>query len=212
MTRISKMPLLAGADIADDDLLLIVDVDDLSRPTGTDKRTTVADLAEQVGGAFQGGTVPNATTFENGVTVQGGDPQIAGGASDGSVDLAIRAVEKTSGAGAPSGVVMMGGENASADDHAQGGPVSFTGGDHGNHNGAQVFAYGANSNHNGGGDLMLSGGSTDSVDAGGDVILEGGDSTSGTKGHIVLLNLPTSDPHVAGALWNSGGVLHISAG
>lgn len=36
--------------------------------------------------------------------------------------------------------------------------------------------------------------------------------TSSAKGNIVMLNLPTSDPTVAGALWSNAGVLTVSAG
>jgi hypothetical protein len=36
------------------------------------------------------------------------------------------------------------------------------------------------------------------------------DVTSG--GGIVVLSLPTSDPHVEGQLWNSSGTVKVSAG
>ena len=37
-------------------------------------------------------------------------------------------------------------------------------------------------------------------------------NVSNTGGNIVVSGLPTSDPHVAGALWNDNGVLKISSG
>ena len=46
----------------------------------------------------------------------------------------------------------------------------------------------------------------------GDINIRTGPVDTGTKGNIILTGLPTADPHVAGALWNSSGVLHISAG
>ena len=36
--------------------------------------------------------------------------------------------------------------------------------------------------------------------------------TNGSTGYIILSNLPTSDPTVAGALWNDSGTLKVSAG
>lgn len=48
---------------------------------------------------------------------------------------------------------------------------------------------------------------------GGDVILTPGLAYgTGARGRIILSFLPTSDPAVAGAIWNDGGALKISAG
>ena len=49
---------------------------------------------------------------------------------------------------------------------------------------------------------------------GGNLVLQGGLKASGggANGLIILNNIPTSDPSVAGALWNSSGTLMISAG
>jgi hypothetical protein len=33
-----------------------------------------------------------------------------------------------------------------------------------------------------------------------------------TPGNLILTNLPTADPHVVNAVWNSGGTLKLSAG
>ena len=35
---------------------------------------------------------------------------------------------------------------------------------------------------------------------------------SGTSGNIILTNLPTTDPNIDGALYNSSGTLKISSG
>jgi hypothetical protein len=38
------------------------------------------------------------------------------------------------------------------------------------------------------------------------------DLTLSASGNIIMSGLPTSDPTVAGALWNNSGVLTVSAG
>jgi len=66
-----------------------------------------------------------------------------------------------------------------------------------------------------GGDLVLRGGlaSTTSAGVGGDLYLRAGTGGStGSNGLVIMDNLPTSDPTVAGALWNNSGVLTVSAG
>lgn len=65
------------------------------------------------------------------------------------------------------------------------------------------------------GDLTLSGGSAvgDGDISGGNVnITPGTHNGSGALGHILLQNVPSSDPHVVGAIWNSSGTLKLSAG
>jgi hypothetical protein len=48
---------------------------------------------------------------------------------------------------------------------------------------------------------------------GGDLFLRAGTGYgTGDNGLIMMDNLPTGDPSVAGALWNNSGVLTISAG
>ena len=45
-TRITQFPLLPSGDLAADDVLLVVDVSDtFYSPSGTNKQTTVGDLA-----------------------------------------------------------------------------------------------------------------------------------------------------------------------
>ena len=68
-----------------------------------------------------------------------------------------------------------------------------------------------------GGHLMLTGGAAGSyagqLGNGGDVTIRGGDPTGGgTRGRVFVLDLPTSDPHVAGQLWLNGTTPQISAG
>lgn len=48
----------------------------------------------------------------------------------------------------------------------------------------------------------------------GPVVSQNGVSTTTltTTSAVFMLDLPTSDPSVAGALWNNAGVLNISAG
>lgn len=65
----------------------------------------------------------------------------------------------------------------------------------------------------GGGILVRSGNGTSGDANGGDVTLQPGNGTgTGRNGLLLLNNLPTSDPVVAGAVWNDAGVLKISAG
>jgi len=46
----------------------------------------------------------------------------------------------------------------------------------------------------------------------GDVLTIGADYSFTLNANAVNLNLPTSDPAVAGALWNNGGTVQVSAG
>lgn len=49
--------------------------------------------------------------------------------------------------------------------------------------------------------------------SGGNVTISGGgDTTITPDGNIIMSGLPTSDPTVAGALWNDSGTLKVSAG
>lgn len=40
----------------------------------------------------------------------------------------------------------------------------------------------------------------------------GGNADLVITGNLIVPNLPTADPHVVGALWNSGGIVNVSAG
>jgi hypothetical protein len=67
-------------------------------------------------------------------------------------------------------------------------------------------------------DLTVSGPSAlagaGSNQTGGNLVLQAGLKATGggANGLIILNNIPTSDPVVLGALWNSSGTLMISAG
>jgi hypothetical protein len=65
-----------------------------------------------------------------------------------------------------------------------------------------------------GGTITLAPGSAGTGDSdGGDLILFGGSgSGSGRQGQILMIAIPSVDPHVFGALWNNLGILTISAG
>lgn len=82
----------------------------------------------------------------------------------------------------------------------------------GNGGSTQLFG-GTSANGNGGGVALTGGNGTESGHNGGDVYIQPGFGVSGSgSGHLVLNNIPTADPHLVGAVWNSSGVLHISAG
>lgn len=61
------------------------------------------------------------------------------------------------------------------------------------------------------GDVLIGPG-TASAGNSGNIELRLAASTGGTKGNVILTGIPTVDPHVAGAVWNSSGNLKISAG
>lgn len=66
-----------------------------------------------------------------------------------------------------------------------------------------------------GGDLIVRGGLAKAAGAGvgGELYLRGGTGgDTGSDGLVMMDNLPTSDPAVAGALWNNSNVLNISTG
>lgn len=97
----------------------------------------------------------------------------------------------------------------------QGGRV--TPGDGTSNNAGDTNIEGANAKPGGGGhggDVLIEAGNPDpdGGDRGGDVYLtpHAGDG-AGRHGQVIL-TVPTSDPHVAGAVWSSSGTLHISAG
>lgn len=56
------------------------------------------------------------------------------------------------------------------------------------------------------------GGDSLSVATGGSIALGAGVTLTVSGSNVILNGLPTSDPAVAGALWNNGGVITRSAG
>jgi hypothetical protein len=97
---------------------------------------------------------------------------------------------------------------------ADGGNVGIAGGNsEGTGAGGPVYIDGgsvlADDNYNQGGSIYLVGGGA-SFGQGGDILIAPGDGP--TAGRLYIYQLPTSDPHVANAVWNSSGTLMISAG
>lgn len=82
----------------------------------------------------------------------------------------------------------------------QGGGVTFRGGDGLGTNGL-------------GGDMIFLSGTGNGTGRGGDITLNpGGANGSGRKGRLIVVNLPTADPHVVGVVWLNSGVMTVSAG
>ena len=148
----------------------------------------------------------------------GQDINVEGGTGDGDVGDAgfvyIRGGDGN-GAGGAGGVEIRGG----TDDGGGGaGAVTITGGSgSAAGGGATVTVQGGGSLSGGGtagGVRIYGGGSNGASDAGNVEIsrgfhLGGG---GGVHGHVLMPDLPTSNPLVANALWNDGGTLKISAG
>lgn len=126
------------------------------------------------------------------------------------------------------GVTVVSGNAPEAGD---GGPVYVTagagGGTSGDGGSVNVWAGAANTAGRGGtvyviggqasgsqpgGDVSLLGGFNSSTGKGGDISIMAGNSLEGTPGNILMTAIPTADPHVVGALWNSAGTLKISLG
>lgn len=152
------------------------------------------------GGLSPEGGVGSAGTF------QGGFSSGAGGF-----------IELVSGNGGP-GTDANGGDitltAGNGDGSGDGGSVDLSGGDSaGGGTAGGIFLQGSPGNLNGG-DVTINGGAGGDNDAlGGDVYIQGGaGSGSGRAGLVILGNLPTANPSVAGALWNDGGTLKVSAG
>ena len=82
---------------------------------------------------------------------------------------------------------------------------------HGNHpEGSTMSNYNAKVHTNQGGDKL-------EVESGGEIELKSGstldvDGTLEASGAVTLSGLPTSDPSIAGRLWNDSGTVKISAG
>lgn len=82
--------------------------------------------------------------------------------------------------------------------------------------GATVEANGATNAGTGGGvDLVGGGAGTGQGLNGGDINVRPGPGDGAGRHGLIIIGsggLPTSDPHVVGALWNSSGTVHVSAG
>lgn len=76
--------------------------------------------------------------------------------------------------------------------------------------GAATIAGGSQGGAGNGGGVFIFGGQANGGGVGGDVSIAAG--SGGSSGNVLVSGLPTADPHVADALWNSAGTLKISAG
>lgn len=152
------------------------------------------------------------------ITPNSGSP-IVGNPANGTYGVALKGSSNSAGAGGGAGVY------GGASNGAPGGDVQIAGGyGTGGAGGDVILTAGGNTGTDGGGYAGLRGGySTDGP--GGTVAITAGASntgaagntiinrqTAGTGGQIMMVNLPTADPHVLNALWNSSGIIHISAG
>jgi hypothetical protein len=63
-----------------------------------------------------------------------------------------------------------------------------------------------------GGAILIQSGLGAGTGNSGNITIQTGTVSAGTRGNIILGGLPTADPHVLGALWNSTGTLKVSAG
>ena len=78
--------------------------------------------------------------------------------------------------------------------------------------GSNVFLMGGNGGSGStGAAISVDGGDENGDGQGGDLRVVAGSGSSGRNG-LVFLNLPTSDPAVAGALWSNLGVVQVSNG
>lgn len=110
------------------------------------------------------------------------------------------------------------------------GDYKFSGGSFAVYSGGAFFVQGRDSSTAAGGKLTVRGGTPATGNDGGELALIGGAGVgtnqnggnitltggsgvgTGHAGYILMTNLPTADPLVAGALWNNSGVLTVSAG
>lgn len=192
-------------------------VDTTNEPPTTKMRNKTNTGWDAVGG---GGTTPTLAQ----VLAQGNDPgghQItaasatnshgatesiaAGGASKGGA-VTLTAGAAVAGGASGGDVNITAGDGAVA---APGGTVFILGGpgDGDNNNGAEIDVIGGPDNTGAGASIVLkpASPSPSSAAAGGDVSvsLPAGDG-AGRHGQFIFHNLPTADPHVAGALFTSG--------
>lgn len=146
----------------------------------------------------------------------GGARSISMGASDTAGDLSL--VGRASVAGTTPGAVTIQGGAVSATAHSTGGAVNLraadgTGSTYGAGGSVNLTA-GTCSNYGGsGGNINLTAGiSADNGTSGSVVIVPGHNFSNNVHGYIKFRNLPTSDPHVADALYTTAGALMVSAG
>lgn len=118
---------------------------------------------------------------------------IGGTGVGGNIELSAGSDQDTSGKGA---YALLAGWDAPDN---KGGYAQFFAGDNDDNSGGE------------GGSVVIRAGLGDAVaGVGGSITLRVG--TGNTPGNLIVVNLPTADPVVAGALWNDSGALKISAG
>jgi len=140
-----------------------------------------------------------AASNENGPDLIGGAGNGDGSGAGGSVDIA-------GGDGAAGGDAnLTGGAGSSAD----GGAINITGGN-GITLGGDILLTCGNATTGTGGNLYFSTGTSASSHAGDLIYLPG--SGSGGRNGLVLLNLPSTNPGVAGALWANSKIVTVSTG
>lgn len=131
---------------------------------------------------------PQFTDFADATTLAAYTATLLGGPD-------VAAEGRANGAGAGGGARVAGGAAASG----AGGALTLAGGD-------------AVAGSGNGGAALLMGGDADGGDGGNVTVRAGISNNGGDPGHVLITGLPTADPVVAGALWNSAGTLKISAG
>jgi hypothetical protein len=149
----------------------------------------------------------------------GGEVYVQAGSSNGGVAgfVSIRAGDGTGQTGIAGGQINV--RAGAGGFQAAGGNFQMTGGD--TISTAAVYskivllgipADDGNGNQAGGGVQIASGTAAGNANGGDVTVTIGGGAGSGRQGQLLLLNLPTADPHIVNALWSNAGVLTISAG
>lgn len=114
---------------------------------------------------------------------------------------------------AGAGYVNISGGNAFGTAGGTGGTVYINGGRAVGGAGGAVYLHGGNTTTGAPGNVALFGGyNFAGTGGGGSIKLVPGFDSGGHAGPIIIQGLPTADPHVVNALWNSSGTMHISAG
>ena len=183
-----------------------------------------ADQTSVVGG--NGGAVnitggQSSPSNVGGADGLGGAVNINGGIGSGEDGGGVVTIAGGAGvvynyAGPPGGAVIISGGDAETPSTNQGGTVRISGGaSYGTGTAGDVILLAGSALNLGGGNVTVIGGGTSGLSqypelTQGNIVLNPGQDGSGNFGVIVLQNLPTADPGISGALWNSSGTLKIS--
>lgn len=152
---------------------------------------------------IRGKNAATATDSGSGFNINGGQ----GGATSGNGGSAqLAAGTATAGDG---GAAVVRGGNASGAGKFSGSARLAAGIATSGATGGDTNILAGESDSGAGGNTNISGGYSDSG-AAGNVIITPGETNTGTQGQIIINLLPTSDPGISGALWNSAGTLKIS--